>query len=157
MPELVQAIPEQASLCQWCNSENIRLHNHQVKVANAQMDGQPHSLYRCQQCQQYSVVTWWGNQCLSYRALAQRRFLLPTVYLVIYPIACAWCHTADQVEPAEINATIANPWNRRHRYDVYACFACNHYTAVSYLGELHTYRAKRDSTYGTLYHLVEDT
>jgi hypothetical protein len=120
------------------------------------MEQQPHTLYLCQDCQQYTLATYWGNQSLSYRAVAQRRFMRSPIYLIIYAISCAWCHHNDQIEPAEINATIANPLSRRHRYDIYACYACHQYTAVAYVGEVHTYQAKRDQSYGTLYHLIGD-
>jgi hypothetical protein len=144
-------------ICQWCGSENVQMRKYQVRVDNAQMDV-PHMLYICADCRMYSLVAWFGNRCSIYRAIEKWRFLLPNIYIIIYPIACAWCGADEQMQPVDINATIGNPMTRRHRYDVYMCLACECYTAVSYLGELATYAATQDNIYSTLYYLnIEDT
>ena len=81
-----------------------------------------------------------------------RTFRAP-LYVLVYPIACGWCGRADMVEPEEINATVANPASQRHRYDIYACHACDRYTAVSYLGQVFAYPAIQDDRYRSLYYL----
>lgn len=139
-------------ICQWCGSSDIVLHRNQVKVINAQVDF-PHALSVCQACNRLNVSTSWGDRLYVYRALYRKRVLLPDLYMVIHAITCAWCGSDEEVEPEDINAPIANPASGRDRYDVYKCAACRQYTAVSYVGELFTYRAVQDEKYTTLYHL----
>lgn len=141
--------------CQWCGSNEVTPTKNGVKVDNAQIEI-PHVPYTCGECQKLTLVAAWSNRSYSYRGVIQPRFLLPNLYVVLYEVACAWCGSDSNIEPLEINATINNPASNRHRYDIYACFACDHYTAVSYLGEIYTYRAKQDNVYRSLYHLVAD-
>jgi len=119
---------------------------------NAQVEVN-HTLYTCATCRGLSLVAWWANQPFAYRAVERRRLLRPSVCIAIYAVACAWCGRADQMEPQEINATLANPISTRHRYDIYGCYACQRYTAVSYSGEVCTYPATQDTQYQTLYYL----
>lgn len=148
----VRAMIEGEVLCQWCSNDDVVLTRHQVKVGNAQVDSS-HSLYRCLLCHRLTLVAFWENRRYFYRALEKRQFLLATIYLIIYPVVCVWCGKHDQIEPVEINATVAHSISRHHRYDIYACYACDRYTAVSYLGDITTFHAIQDSTYPSLYHL----
>ena len=98
----------------------------------------------------------WGKQHFLYKALEYPRTFRAPLYVLVYPIACSWCSRADMVEPEEINATVANPASQRHRYDIYACHACDRYTAVSYLGQVFAYPATQDDRYPSLYYLEVD-
>lgn len=138
--------------CQWCGSGSVTTHRHRAKVINTQIDF-PHTLYRCAACQQLSLATHWNNREVFYRAIAHRRALRSPIYVIVYPIACAWCGQTESMHPEDINATIANPISTRMNYDVYWCDACSHHTALSYLGELVAYPARADTIYDTLYHL----
>jgi hypothetical protein len=142
--------------CQWCNSSDMELRKAYVTVFNAQLDV-PHALYVCAACKGCSLLAQWGNRHYHYRTIERRRLFRSSLYIIIYPISCTWCGETEQVEPEDINATIANPASRRHRYDVYRCNACEQYTAVSYLGDVETYPAVQDTNHPNLYHVrVED-
>ncbi len=141
-----------ADTCQWCGSDALHMRRNEVQVLNAQVEVK-HSLYACASCHGLSLVARWANQSYAYRAVERRRLLRPSVYIALYAVACAWCGCGEQMEPHEINATIANPVSTRHRYDIYGCYACQGYTAVSYSGEVCTYPATQDTQYHTLYYL----
>jgi len=140
-------------VCRWCGTEDeLELADYDVKVANPQVDFE-HKIYRCSQCGKLTAEARWGNQQFVYRALAYPRAFRRTIYVLVYDVACGWCGRADMVEPIEINATIANPASQRHHYDIYACHACDRYTAVSYLGQVFAYPATQDDRYPSLYYL----
>ncbi len=144
---------EAAADCRWCGAEAaLELIDFDVKVANPQVDF-AHKIYRCELCHKLSAVAHWGNQEFTYRALEYPRSFRSPVYVLRYDVACGWCGRADLIEPEEINATIANPASARHRYDIYACHACERYTAVSYLGQVFAYPATQDERYPSLYYL----
>ena len=139
--------------CQWCGRENdLTLVDYDIKVANPQVEFD-HNIHRCGACAKLTAEARWGKQHFLYKALEYPRTFRAPLYVLVYPIGCAWCSRADLVEPEEINATVANPASQRHRYDIYACHACDHYTAVSYLGQVFTYPATQDDRYPSLYYL----
>lgn len=144
----------QEYICQWCNSTDTTIRKAQVAVLNAQIDA-PHTLLVCNQCGNLSLSVWWGSRLSLYRAIEKRRFLRPSLCIIVYPVICAWCGQSNQMQPEEINATIANPTSRRHRYDIYGCYACDNYTAFSPMDTIKTYRARPDPTYQSLYYLEE--
>ena len=94
-----------------------------------------------------------GSQHFVYRALEYPRTFRSPIYVLIYEVACGWCGRADMIEPDEINATVGNPASQRHQYDIYACHACDRYTAVSYLGQVFAYPASQDDRYPSMYYL----
>ena len=143
--------------CRWCSLDGeLELADFDVNVVNRQVDFE-HTIYRCSACQKLTAAARWGPQQFVYRALAYPRAFRRTVYVLVYDVACAWCGRADMIEPAEINATVGNPASQRHRYDIYACHACNRYTAISYLGQVFAYPAKQDERYPSMFYLeVED-
>jgi hypothetical protein len=144
---------EQELACQWCGSAtDLGVAGEGVKLANPQVD-LPHTLFRCARCGQLSLGAKWGNQRYLYKGLEYKRPFRRPTYVAIFPVACAWCERRDKIEPEEINATVANPASQRHKYDIYACHACERYTAVSYLGEVYAYPATQDERYATLYYL----
>lgn len=143
--------PEQT--CQWCGMDNtLDLADFDVKVANAQVEFD-HTIYRCQHCAKLTATARWGNQQFVYRALEYQRSFRRPVYVLVYDVACGWCGRTDMIEPEEINATVGNPASQRHHYDIYACHACDRYTAVSYLGQVFAYPATQDSRYPSMYYL----
>jgi hypothetical protein len=145
------ADPELA--CQWCGQHNdLALVDYAIKVANPQVEFD-HNIHRCGACAKLTAEARWGKQHFLYKALEYPRAFRAPLYVLVYPIACAWCTRADMVEPEEINATIANPASQRHHYDIYACHACDRYTAVSYLGQVFAYPATQDDRYHSLYYL----
>lgn len=144
---------EHGSRCRWCGSDNITVQPRQVNVVNAQVDA-PHFVHACGACGGFTLVAFWEQQPYIYRAVERRRFLRSPLFVNLYEVACAWCQRNDEMQPQEINATIANPVSTRQRYDIYGCHACNQYTAVSYAGEIVTYRATQDRHYHTLFYLT---
>jgi hypothetical protein len=143
---------ETAISCQWCDSAEWAARYDVVPVVNARLDV-PHTLYECAQCGRLSLSAHWGQQYYTCRAIEHRRRFRSSLYVAVYSVACAWCGRSERLEPEEINATIANPASQRHKYDIYGCHACQRYTAISYLGEIYTYRATQDDRYHTLYYL----
>lgn len=143
--------------CCWCGAAGeLELADIDVKVANPQVDF-AHAIYRCGACAKLSAAAHWGNQHYHYRALEYPRRLRSPIYVLVYEVACGWCGRTDQIEAEEINATIANPASARHHYDIYACHACERYTALSYLGQVAAYPATQDKRYPSLYYLeIED-
>ena len=140
-------------VCQWCGLDNdMALVNYDIKVANPQVDFE-HTIYRCTLCQKLTAVARWGNQQFVYKVLEYPRTFRRPMYVLVYDVVCAWCGRGDLIEPEEINATVANPASQRHRYDIYACHACDRYTAVSYLGQVFAYPATQDDRYPALYYL----
>ncbi|HNP88126.1 MAG TPA: hypothetical protein PKK78_18455 [Kouleothrix sp.] len=145
--------PESLQACCWCGAEDSSdLIDFDVQVANAQVDFD-HAIYRCSVCTKLSATAQWGSQKFAYKALEYPRTLRKPIYVLVYDIACAWCGRSDAIEPADVNATIGNPASARHRYDIYACNACQRYTAVSYLGQVFTYPATQDTRYPSMYYL----
>jgi len=140
-------------LCTWCGSCDIGVRKDGVSVVNAHIDV-AYTLLLCQTCGKYTLAGSWGGRDYAYRAVVYPRVLRAPLYVAIYPIACAWCGSREQVEPEEINATIANPASRRHRYDIYGCYACHRYTAVCYGSDLATHPATPDEIYHTLYYIT---
>lgn len=143
--------PEQ--ICQWCGMDaGLEAVDYDVNVANPQVEFD-HAIARCGRCGKLSAAARWGAQRFVYRAIAYPRRFRKPIYVLVYDIACGWCGRMDMIEPEEINATIGNPASYRHRYDIYACHACDHYTAVSYLGQVFSYPATQDQRYPSLYYL----
>jgi len=146
-------IMTESSVCQWCQATgSLELADFDVKVANSQVDFE-HMIYRCDACSKLTAYAHWGQQAFVYKALEYPRTLRSPLNGLVYEIACGWCGRADMLEPEEINATIANPASARHRYDIYACHACERYTAASYLGQVYAYPATQDARYHALYYL----
>ena len=144
---------ETAPACCWCGGDDtLEIADLDVKIANPQVDFE-HMIYRCGLCTKLSAVAHWGNQQFSYKALEYPRAFRSPIYVLVYDVACAWCGRADLIEPEEINATVGNPASARHRYDVYACHACERYTAISYLGQVFAYAATQDERYPSMYYL----
>jgi hypothetical protein len=143
---------EPALPCHWCGEGELELADFDVKVANSQVDFE-HKIYRCGQCGKLTAEARWGSQRFAYRALEYPRAFRRPVYVLVYEVGCAWCGRDDMVEPAEINATVGNPASQRHHYDIYACHACDRYTAVSYLGQVFSYRATQDERYLSMFYL----
>lgn len=143
--------------CQWCSiADQLELVDFDIKVANPQVEFE-HSIYRCGACTKLTAAARWGKQLFQYKALEYPRTFRAALYVLVYPIACSWCGRADMIEPEEVNATVGNPASQRHRYDIYACHACDRYTAVSYLGQVYAYPATQDSRYRSMYYLeIED-
>lgn len=143
--------PEQT--CQWCGMDNrLELADLDVEVTNPQVEF-AHAIYRCEHCGKLTAAAHWGNQRFVYRALEYARTFRSPIYVLVYDVACGWCGRADMIEPEEINATVGNPASQRHHYDIYACHACDRYTAVSYLGQVFSYPATQDSRYPSMYYL----
>lgn len=139
--------------CSWCGAEDaLELADFDVKVANAQVDFD-HTIYRCTLCTKLTAMASWGSQLFIYKALEYSRAFRAPIYVLVYPVACAWCGRADLIEPEDINATVGNPASARHHYDIYACNACEHFTAVSYLGQVFSYPATQDARYPSMYYL----
>jgi hypothetical protein len=149
---------ERALMCHWCGMDDqLELAAIDMKVANPQLDFD-HQIYRCGYCGKLTAEAHWGNQQYVYRALEYPRTFRAPLYVLVYDIACAWCGRTDMLEPEEINATVANPASARHHYDIYACHACDRYTAISYLGQVFAYPATQDDRYPSLYYLeIEET
>ena len=147
-------MPADSSLaCGWCAfTGDMELIDFDVKVANPQVDF-AHKIYRCGACQKLIAEARWGNQRFVYKALEYPRTFRGPIYVLVYEIACSWCGRSDLIEPEEINATVGNPASARHRYDIYACHACEKYTAVSYLGQVFAYPATQDERYPSMYYL----
>jgi hypothetical protein len=139
--------------CQWCSMESdLELLDFDVKVANAQVEFD-HMIYRCGFCKKLTAEARWGKQSFIYRALEYPRAFRGSIYVLVYDVACGWCGRGDMLEPEEINATVGNPASQRHHYDIYACHACDRYTAVSYLGQVFAYPATQDDRYPSMYYL----
>lgn len=138
--------------CGWCGATELEVADIGVKIANPQVDFE-HTILRCVACGKLMAEARWGSQEFRYRALEYPRRLRSPIYVLVYEVACSWCARADEIEPEEINATVANPASARHRYDVYACHACERYTAVSYLGQVFSYPATQDDRYPALFYL----
>jgi len=139
--------------CRWCGiGDELELADLDVKVANSQVDFE-HQIYRCTACQKRTAEARWGNQRFVYKALEYPRAFRSPLYVLVYEIACAWCGRDDLIEPEDINATVGNPASARHHYDIYACHACDRYTAVSYLGQVFAYPATQDERYPSMYYL----
>jgi hypothetical protein len=147
---------ESALACQWCGiTDELELVDLDIKVANPQVEFE-HNIHRCGACAKLTAEARWGKQLFQYKALEYPRTFRSAIYVLVYPIACGWCGRADMIEPEEINATVGNPASQRHRYDIYACHACDRYTAVSYLGQVFSYPAVQDSRYRSMYYLEID-
>ena len=139
--------------CRWCAmDDSLEMVDFDVKVANPQVDFD-HKIYRCSQCTKLTAQARWGSQRFDYKVLEYPRAFRSTVYVLVYEVACGWCGRNDMIEPEEINATVGNPASQRHHYDIYACHACDRYTAVSYLGQVFTYPATQDERYHSMYYL----
>lgn len=147
-----------ALACHWCGMEgDLALADFDVGIANPQVDFK-HNIYRCGFCGKLMAEARWGKEQFAYRALEYPRAFRRTVYVLVYDIACGWCGRSDMIEPAEINATVGNPASARHHYDIYACHACDRYTAASYLGQVFAYPATQDERYPSMFYLeVGDT
>jgi hypothetical protein len=144
---------ERELACSWCGtSDALDLADFEVKVANPQVDFE-HTIYRCTHCEKLTAEARWGGQQFVYRAIAYPRSFRGPIYVLVYDVVCGWCGRADMLEPEEINATVGNPASQRHHYDIYACHACDHYTAVSYLGQVYAYPATQDERYRSMYYL----
>ncbi|MFL5803004.1 MAG: hypothetical protein ACJ8CR_14855 [Roseiflexaceae bacterium] len=144
---------EQDLACHWCGMDDqLEPADIKVKVANPQLDFD-HTIYHCGRCGKLTAVARWGNQQYVYRAIEYPRRYRASIYVLVYDIACSWCGRGDMLEPEEINATVGNPASARHHYDIYACHACDRYTAVSYLGQVFTYPATQDERYPSMYYL----
>lgn len=142
--------------CQWCSMEDdLHLVDLDIKVANPQVEFE-HRIHRCGVCGKLTAEARWGKQLFQYKALEYPRAFRAPIYVLVYPVACGWCGRADMIEPEEINATVGNPASQRHQYDIYACHACDRYTAVSYLGQVYTYPATQDDRYPSMYYLEID-
>jgi hypothetical protein len=139
--------------CHWCGTEGeLELADFDVNVANPQVEF-AHKIYRCGFCGKLTAEARWGNQQFAYRALEYPRAFRRPAYVLVYEVGCAWCGRSDMIEPAEINATVGNPASARHHYDIYACHACDRYTAVSYLGQVFAYPATQDDRYPSMFYL----
>ena len=144
---------EPGLVCQWCSMDSdLELVDFDIKVANSQVDFD-HKIYRCGRCAQLTAEARWGGQRFAYRALEYPRTFRRPIYVLVYDVVCGWCGRADMLEPSEINATVANAASFRHHYDIYACHACDRYTAVSYLGQISAYPATPDPRYPSMYYL----
>jgi hypothetical protein len=140
-------------ICRWCGMDDeLELVDFDVKIANSQVDFE-HQIYRCTSCKKLTAEAHWGNQQFVYKALEYPRAFRSPIYVLVYEIACAWCGRSDLIEPEEINATVGNPASARHHYDIYACHACDTYTAVSYLGQVFSYPAVQDERYPSMFYL----
>jgi hypothetical protein len=140
-------------ICCWCGIANdLELADFDAKVANPQVDF-AHQIYRCNSCKKLTAEARWGNQQFVYKALAYPRAFRSPIYVLVYEIVCSWCGRGDLIEPEDINATVGNPASARHHYDIYACHACDHFTAVSYLGQVFAYPAIQDERYPSMYYL----
>jgi hypothetical protein len=139
-------------LCQWCNSNQLELLTEHVHLTNAQVSVE-HSIGRCAACEKFTAFALWGKEArFAYRALEYKRRFRASNWVAVYPVQCATCGS-PRTEPAEINVTVANPVSQRFRYDLYVCNDCHAATALSYLGQLSTHRAERDTTYRSLWYL----
>jgi hypothetical protein len=139
--------------CQWCGADSdLELVAFDVKVANPQVEFD-HKIYRCGFCKKLTAEARWGKQTFAYRALEYPRTFRSPIYVLVYDVVCGWCGRSDLLEPEEINATVGNPASQRHHYDIYACHACDRYTAVSYLGQVFTYQATQDDRHPSMYYL----
>jgi hypothetical protein len=139
--------------CQWCSMDSdLQLVDFDVKVANPQVEFE-HKIYRCGFCDKLTAEARWGKQIFLYKALEYPRTFRSPVYVLVYNVGCGWCGRGDMLEPTEINATVGNPASQRHHYDIYACHACDRYTAVSYLGQVFAYPATQDDRYPSMYYL----
>ena len=145
-------------ICHWCGMDDqIELAAVDVNIANAQLDFE-HQIFRCAHCGKLTAEAHWGTQRYVYRALEYPRTFRAPLYVLVYDVACGWCGRTDMLEPEEINATVANPASARHHYDIYGCHACDHYTAISYLGQVFAYPATQDDRYPSMYYLeIEET
>jgi hypothetical protein len=132
--------------------DQLELADIDVKIANPQLDFD-HAIYRCGSCGKLTAEARWGNQQYVYRAIEYSRRFRGVIYVLVYDVACGWCSRSDMLEPQEINATVGNPASARHHYDIYACHACDRYTAVSYLGQVFAYPATQDQRYPSMYYL----
>jgi hypothetical protein len=151
---MTQTEPDLA--CYWCGADDkLELIDIGVKIANPQVDFE-HAIHRCGHCGKLMAEARWGKQHYLYRALEYPRSFRAPVYVLVYDVACGWCGRSDMIEPQEINATVGNPASARHQYDIYACHACDRYTAISYLGQVFAYRASQDDRYPTMYYLEID-
>jgi hypothetical protein len=139
--------------CHWCAmDDSLEMVDFDVKVANPQVDFD-HKIYRCGHCAKLTAEARWGSQRFDYKALEYPRPFRSPVYVLVYEVNCGWCGRSDMIEPEEINATVGNPASQRHQYDIYACHACDRYTAVSYLGQVFAYPATQDERYHSMYYL----
>jgi hypothetical protein len=143
----------EAPACAWCgHSGEMRSVSDHVHITNAQVSMQ-HAIWRCPACEKTTASAQWGRDLrFTYKVLEYKRFLRRSTWVAVYDVICAWCGS-KATEPAEINVTVANPVSQRFRYDLYGCQTCGKPTAISYLGEIRTHCAERDSTYRSLWYL----
>lgn len=142
---------ETTEQCLWCGYAGPLEGEQPISVVNPQLDLR-HLLRRCPQCSEYLVDVIWPGRTLRRKVQEYRRRFRRSLWVVVYPVACQWCESTN-TEPYEINATIANPVSERFRYDIYRCNYCRRPTAISYLGEIHAYRARQDELYSALWYL----
>src|SRR4051794_97004 len=139
-------------VCQWCGSADLELVGEHMHLMNAQVSME-HAVSRCVTCGQYTASARWGqNVSFAYRAIEYKRRFRASRWVAVYPVQCATCGS-PRTEPTEINVTVANPVSERLRYDLYTCQDCGATTAISYLGQVQTHRAERDTTYASLWYL----
>ena len=139
-------------LCQWCHNDQLELLAEHIHLMNAQVSME-HTIKVCKACGKYTAVATWGREAqFAYRAIEYKRRFRSSNWVAVYPVQCASCGS-PRTEPAEINVTVANPVSQRFRYDLYVCDVCHAATALSYLGQLSTHRAKRDNIYRSLWYL----
>jgi hypothetical protein len=144
---------EHSLACHWCGMyDQLELADIKVSIANPQFDFD-HTIYRCGACGKLTAEARWGSQQYVYRAIEYSRRFRASIYVLVYDVVCGWCGRGDMLEPEEINATVGNPASARHHYDIYACHACDRYTAVSYLGQVFAYPATQDERYPSMYYL----
>ena len=142
---------EQAKGCLWCGYAGPLQVGETVRAVNPQVD-LPHQVKRCPQCQEVLLDVTWSDKVVRRKGREEPRRFRKSLWVVIYPVVCAWCGSAN-TDAYEINATIANPLSERFKYDIYRCLDCTRPLAASYIGELRVHRADQDRTYLALWYL----
>lgn len=142
--------------CAWCGyKDGLDIVSEHVHISNAQVTME-HAVGMCPACEKTTAFAQWGRDMrFSYKVLEYKRWLRRSNWVVLYNVICAWCGS-KATNPAEINITVANPVSERFRYDLYVCQTCSKATAISYLGEVRTHCAVRDTVYSALWYLDPD-
>lgn len=137
--------------CLWCGYAGALQAGAAVAPVNPQVN-LPHDVRTCPECAEIMLDVRWPDRVVRRKARAQARRFRKPLWVVIYPVRCAWCSSAD-TEPYEINATVANPISERFKYDIYRCSTCARPTAISYMGEIIVHRADQDQQFTALWYL----
>jgi hypothetical protein len=137
--------------CLWCDYPGPLLVGDSVTPVNPQVS-LLHEVRRCPECHEAMLDIRWPDHVVRRKAREYKRRFRRPLWVVLYPVPCAWCGSAN-TDAYEINATVANPISTRFKYDIYRCLECRRPNAVSYLGEIHVHRADQDREFLTLWHL----